>query len=798
MDTGKTSYEENKRVTLRDETKGTSLGLEAVRGFAYLLFAFFLGGAELPFGSYPLGLALLSGSDIKVPYIFAGVIAASVMGDEAVVSACAYSAVLLIRVIVRFTLDRPIGKEDDGGTLGELFSTLFKENILLRMTAASVGGFTVGIYRLISGGFVYYDLYGAILEILLPPVAVLLVGGMFGERTRSGYVYLSAALLGFAVVCSAKGYSLYGIDVAAFLAMIGTLYVSRKWGVVRGIAAAIILGIGFSPVYAPAFIFASLAFSALGRVSRVFGALAAFSVAVSWGMYVDGISAVTSLLPAFLSSAVIFSVADKIFSAKEARDEVEKPESAEEARESEKAVCAVAEDALAEERMRAVEARVELMGETFVALSGFFYDLGEKMKKPLAGDIKQICDESFDRCCGNCKSKELCWDENCAETMGIVSSISAHIHREGRLEGDNIPEGFRRRCERLSDIVDEINHNCMLHTKQLLLCDKTEIFAADYEAMAELISAAVKRDSEEFTVDRQLSETVCEKMSELYPKIRTAVVFGNKKKRVMLYCQDPLWLNENRESLMKSISDVLGYPIEDGGIRERNGVSVLSLAVRRRFKVDFAKSASRAIDEEKFCGDSISVFENAEDKFYALISDGMGSGRDAALTSGICAIFCGRMLTASNKCETTLRMLNGFLRNKGGGSMHECSATVDLMELDLICGRASFYKSGAAPTYVFRDGGLFKLRSKTVPLGIIKELDAKRISFNVDEGDTIVMVSDGVTGGRDDCPWLFEILKKSVDGQSPEATAELICQRAKRENPSDDISVVVARIGRSA
>ena len=130
--------------------------------------------------------------------------------------------------------------------------------------------------------------------------------------------------------------------------------------------------------------------------------------------------------------------------------------------------------------------------------------------------------------------------------------------------------------------------------------------------------------------------------------------------------------------------------------------------------------------------------------------------------------------------------------------MHECSATVDLMELDLMGGRASFYKSGAAPTYVFRDGGLFKLRSKTVPLGIIKELDAKRISFDVGDGDTIVMVSDGVTGGREECPWLFELLKNAVESESLEHTVELICQRAQRENPSDDISVVVVRIEKTA
>ena len=121
----------------------------------------------------------------------------------------------------------------------------------------------------------------------------------------------------------------------------------------------------------------------------------------------------------------------------------------------------------------------------------------------------------------------------------------------------------------------------------------------------------------------------------------------------------------------------------------------------------------------------------------------MGSGPDAAFTSGICARFLEKMLSSGNRCETSLKMLNGFLRNKGTSSARECSATVDLMELDRLTGSVAFYKSGAAPTYILREGSLFKLRSKTVPLGIIKELDAKKISFDTGDGDVIIMVSDG-------------------------------------------------------
>ena len=126
--------------------------------------------------------------------------------------------------------------------------------------------------------------------------------------------------------------------------------------------------------------------------------------------------------------------------------------------------------------------------------------------------------------------------------------------------------------------------------------------------------------------------------------------------------------------------------------------------------------------------------------------------------------------------------------------MHECSATVDLMELDMAESRARFYKSGAAPTYVFRNGGLFKLRSHTVPVGIMKDIDAGKLDLEVSVGDVIVMVSDGVTDGKEECPWLFDLLRSQGNKATPDRLAELVVKYAKAEGTGDDISVVAIKI----
>ena len=172
----------------------------------------------------------------------------------------------------------------------------------------------------------------------------------------------------------------------------------------------------------------------------------------------------------------------------------------------------------------------------------------------------------------------------------------------------------------------------------------------------------------------------------------------------------------------------------------------------------------------------------------------MGSGREAAAVSEICTRFMGSMLGVGQMNSELLSMLNGFLRGRCEGNLCECSATFDMMELDLISGETEFFKSGAAPSYVYRDGSLFKLRSFTMPIGILEETDSKSVKFKLSEGDVVVMMSDGVTGGEDECPWLFDLLLQNVGSAGLERTADLILKYAIGHGSNDDISVAVIRV----
>jgi len=171
-------------------------------------------------------------------------------------------------------------------------------------------------------------------------------------------------------------------------------------------------------------------------------------------------------------------------------------------------------------------------------------------------------------------------------------------------------------------------------------------------------------------------------------------------------------------------------------------------------------------------------------------------------------MFIQKMLSAGNRADVTLRMLNNVIRSENMGCGSECSATVDLLELDLMSGVASFIKSGAAPTYIARNDTVYKVSSRTMPVGIIKNADARITRFDTKKGDIIVMISDGCCHDSEDCPWLVEYLcaymskrKKTVElgGELCERLKDEIIREAVKNIPEgeerDDISVSVTIVG---
>jgi stage II sporulation protein E len=115
------------------------------------------------------------------------------------------------------------------------------------------------------------------------------------------------------------------------------------------------------------------------------------------------------------------------------------------------------------------------------------------------------------------------------------------------------------------------------------------------------------------------------------------------------------------------------------------------------------------------------------------------------------------------------------------------------MELDLMTAEASFIKSGAAPSFIVRKKAVHRLQVGSAPIGIIRTVQTQATPFLLKEGDTVVMISDGILQNDPECEWLVEYLASAAE-LSPEEIVYQICLHAANTNTQDDCSAVALRI----
>ena len=231
-----------------DKPKSARIGIRWLRAAGIELLwgsgAWLLGQAQMLFGTHPLGLALLCGAPKHTASILAGLLITTLTNlRDPIVYICTYLAAALIRIFASMLLDSPDAKfelpeslrkklhersasekaveseesngtfhvrrekhaaGDQNGRLAQL-ADLFSESVCLRMTTAAISSLIISLYYVISGGFLYYDLFGAIFSVVFVPVAVLLFSVSLESRVEIAWVkYAAQGALLFSFVFAAQ------------------------------------------------------------------------------------------------------------------------------------------------------------------------------------------------------------------------------------------------------------------------------------------------------------------------------------------------------------------------------------------------------------------------------------------------------------------------------------------------------------------------------------------------------------------------------------------------------------------
>lgn len=829
---GKTGATKPETLTekLKKKNAAARLGIFArvLRETLWLGAGFLFGQASLLFETNPLGVAFLCAASGHILPISTGLIlSAWWIGGQPWLLTVTYLAAALIRAIssrlaephekIRQPLPEqiraklypekegaglPADKPEKSGSrlrerleklfvlpffreFGREFKELFHEWIPLRMATAAVCMLIVALFRVIAGGFSYYDLFAALFSVAVAPAAVMVYTSFLGERKQFRILYaISAAALLFSLIWSADSLVLGTVPLSACFALFFSLLIAHRVGLPAGIASAVLCGLAHDPMAIPAYLLAVLfyaVFRARGR--ELFGVPCAVFAALGWSVYAHGVRALLPLLFADLAAGAAFTLVVRLTDLGKSKEKAEDPLPDHEA--------AMQFRVLSKHQNETTD-RLRGISEAFSSLSEMFYNLSDRLRRPTTIDLRRLCDNSFDRFCTDCPHRTVCWGLEYADSLEVLNALAKSLHTHGTVTQKQISPVLLRRCGSMDQILSEINRDCARLTGELLRDNRTEIFAMDYEAAANIINDALEEDEQEYRLDTEIAGRIAEYLPSAGLSAQAVVVYGGRLRQVAIRDMNIDRASVSAETLRRDISELCRAELSTPSFEVEGPVCTMVLHTRRRF---FVVGAQKCVSANGgVCGDAVTLFSNRKDYFYALINDGMGSGRDAALTANLCSVFLEKMLRAGNRTNTSLRMLNNLLLSRTHeNSAAECSSTVDLLELDLVSGAGTFIKSGAAPSFVVRGATVHRVQTGSAPIGILRETEAQSSEFSFRAGDTVVLVSDGILQEDADAVWLTNYLC-GIEEINPEKIAYQICAHAAKAERRDDCSAIVLRI----
>ncbi len=767
---------------------------------AVFLITFLLARCHIIFGAYPVALAVIAVLPSRVWISVIGGVAGSLtLGKAGIIYAMISVIVAFLRLIISGTDKEP--RED--GSVGEV--SLFHESILLRVSAAVIGGFIAAVYEVLLNSFTMTSVLFGVAMVILPAAICFALSGIFssgitpsavfrgtteifslkrgGEGERAKIIFFGfSALFGiFLVSLSLEQYELLGISAGYIFASLVTIFTARRFGAIKGAAVGFVSSVGLSGIYSVAFALAGLAAGALTGVGVVWSVIIGGAALCVWGAYADGLVGFLTLFPEY---AVASSIAIPLFK----RTRLERSEEEITTAESQ------AEDmvgTMALSYKNKFTGALDSLEDSFGALAGVL--------RRIRGEDDTVSESEAERLISECIHRYFSTenphipgaDEARVAFLATLTHTRVILYNNKRLTAPdfNTPTHLSGIA---ASLADSVNRAMAILSEEKFKERMRDTSPEDFEQMAKLINEARLRDGREKALNETLTERVREAITSLGITGFAAQVYGERAPHIIMATEDETGTIITSPLVREKLEHTIGTRLLTPEYYRRGKMVLLECqAARSKSVVSYA--VGTAADGSPMSGDSSTAFDTKEGRHFSIISDGMGSGNEARRSADFVIEFLSSALDFGAGCESALRLLNNMIKRKRVG----ISVTVDLFSLDLISGEALFYKCGAAPSYIKRGSSLFRIRSRTSPLGPLGELDAERVRVEVGCGDYIIMFSDGISQDGEDSPWLIELLANpNTKELSPTSLAEAILKTAQAKGaPKDDMTVRVIQIG---
>ena len=438
------------------------------------------------------------------------------------------------------------------------------------------------------------------------------------------------------------------------------------------------------------------------------------------------------------------------------------------------------DDCIGENEYIQLKHNLEKLNRSFRFLGHTIIDISNLVNKDYIPNCLE--DAVSSEVCRRCKNNTQCWQQNYSDTQKQFSRY-AHILQNG---GTPFFENrFMNQCDKTQQLCESFEkHSRLLSTQKLIHSQgrhNQRILQNQFLSMASVLQEISYQSSLSGVANTAFTHRANSFLSAMDKKINYCICYQNRD-RCIVSMKDGFDSSESYH-FKSRLENIYGTKFSLSS-KESDGENMLyTFSAVPLFTAEYGV---KSISRQTYCGDVWEYFVTEECAF-AVLADGMGTGSVAQAEAKTAAVMIKSLVTAKVSVPTALEITNIALNLKGTGQ--SCVA-IDILQINLYDGSCSLYKAGAAATVVSDAYKTEIMYRDSLPIGVLKDIKIVQFDFILNNGDTVVLASDGV----DTDEKLQTKVRLTKDTFTPQQIAD---NALKDADSTDDATVAVIKLVRT-
>lgn len=445
---------------------------------------------------------------------------------------------------------------------------------------------------------------------------------------------------------------------------------------------------------------------------------------------------------------------------------------------------------------------------SFEKLSKTFMKFSEKKLGLEQSDISNLIDDVASKVCSKCSLKKFCWEDNFYSTYQNIFSLLNNCENNGFVDTSKIPQDFIDNCINITSFIEILNKTFELYKLNILwnnrIVESRELVGQQLGCVSKIITELSEELNKNISFKEDISNKIKVELENNGIKAQNIVAIENNNGRIeVLLNVSPCYIpNGCSKSVIPIVENIVGKKLVrncyDCIIKKQDNKNVCTITLIEEQKFRISTSIAMATKfSSKESGDSHSFLNLPNGSYLLALSDGMGSGNEAKAESATSIELFEDFITAGFSKDTALDMINSILFLK---SSEENFSTLDVCTIDLYTGISEFIKIGAVSTFVIKKDRVHILKSSSLPVGILNNIEPEISKMRLEANDIIVMMTDGIIDSKNIVinkeTWILQILE-NIKTKNTNEIAKTILEKAKENSKGkikDDMTVLVARL----